>query len=140
MKTFISLIVILICTISCKTKNITDSETIKPIVSDTIRIVNEELEYQVIIIDGGFTNWLNSRSFPRGYHTLTFLENRNKQYVGEWNRRFLNSSYNRNLYDMQINYDESTRYGYEVNYLIYNYMVYFQNTNKQRLFGIVPPR
>jgi hypothetical protein len=29
---------------------------------------------------------------------------------------------------MTINYDQNVDYGYEVNYLIYNYMVYFQNT------------
>jgi hypothetical protein len=39
---------------------------------------------------------------------------------------------------MTINYDQNVDYGYEVNYLIYNYMVYFQNTFKQKTFGYVP--
>jgi hypothetical protein len=39
---------------------------------------------------------------------------------------------------MTINYEYGIDYGYEVNYLIYNYMIYFQNTNNQRLFGNVP--
>jgi hypothetical protein len=43
-----------------------------------------------------------------------------------------------NLYEMTINYEYGIDYGYEVNYLIYNYMIYFQNTNNQRLFGNVP--
>jgi hypothetical protein len=47
--------------------------------------------------------------------------------------------YNPSLYEMTINYDFND-YGYEVNYLIYNYMIYFQNTNKQTLFGNVPLR
>jgi hypothetical protein len=34
---------------------------------------------------------------------------------------------------MTINYNQNIDYGYEVNYLIYNYMVYFQNTNKKTL-------
>jgi signal peptidase I len=43
-------------------------------------------------------------------------------------------SYNRNLYEMTINYNQNVIMdGYEVNYLIYNYMVYFQNTYKQKL-------
>jgi hypothetical protein len=46
--------------------------------------------------------------------------------------------YNPSLYEMTINYDFNVDYGYEVNYLIYNYMIYFQNTNKQTLFGNVP--
>ena len=33
--------------------------------SDTIRISNEEIEYDVIIIDGGFTSWFNSYARPR---------------------------------------------------------------------------
>lgn len=140
MKTVTYCIAVFCFILSCRTKTISTSEISKPSTNDTIRISNTELEYEVIIIDGGFTNWLNSRSFTRGYHTLTFLENKNRLYVGEWNRRFLNSNYNRNLYEMQINYDETVKYGYEVNYLIYNYMIYFQNTFKQQLFGIVPPR
>jgi hypothetical protein len=38
-----------------------------------------------------------------------------------------------NLYEMTINYDPTVDYGYEVNYLIYNYMIYFQNTFNQKL-------
>jgi hypothetical protein len=34
---------------------------------------------------------------------------------------------------MTINYDPTVDYGYEVNYLIYNYMIYFQNTFNQKL-------
>ncbi len=62
-------------------------------------------------------------------------------YISQWNNR--NSQpmrYDSSLYEMQINYDYTVHYGYEVNYLIYNYMIYFQNTYKQQLFGFVPPR
>jgi hypothetical protein len=78
--------------------------------------------------------------FPRNYHSQSYLEN--KTYCGlEWNRRVLQPfRYNRNLYEMTINYNQNIDYGYEVNYLIYNYMVYFQNTYKQKTFGYVPPR
>jgi hypothetical protein len=37
-----------------------------------------------------------------------------------------NHRYNRNLYEMTINYNQNIDYGYEVNYLIYNYMVFFK--------------
>lgn len=125
----------------CKTPQASTDNSSNSIVGDTVTIANEELEYQVIITDGGFVYWLNSRAFPRGYHTESFLENKNRNYVLEWNRRAMQpDSYSKNLYDMQINYDSSVKYGYEVNYLIYNYMIYFQNTFKQRLFGFVPPR
>jgi Family of unknown function (DUF6146) len=109
--------------------------------SDTIKIANEELEYEVTIIDAGFNNWLNSRAYPRKYHSEYFLENKNQLYVSEWNRRVMEPQrFDANLYEMQINYDINVHYGYEVNYLIYNYMIYFQNTNKQKLWGYVPTR
>ena len=111
------------------------------VINDTIRIANDELEYEVIIIDTGFSTWLASRSFPRGYHSQSYLENKNIFYINEWNNRVLQPQrYNPNLYEMTINYDQNIDYGYEVNYLIYNYFIYFQNTYNQRLYGNVPPR
>jgi hypothetical protein len=141
MKSLIIFSLIFIGIISCKTKSISSSAENKTVVNDTVRIANEELEYEVIIIDPGFSSWLNGRAFPRGYHSESFLENKNYFYVSEWNRRVLDPTrYNTNLYEMQINYDSNIHYGYEVNYLIYNYMIYFQNTYNQNLFGFVPNR
>ena len=108
---------------------------------DTIRIANDALEYEVTIIDPGFNSWLISRAYPRNYHTQFYLENKNRQYILEWNSRVLQPlRFDPNLYEMNINYDPSVNYGYEVNYLIYNYMIYFQNTYRQNLFGFVPVR
>lgn len=115
------------------------ANTTKP--NDTIRIANDELEYEVIIIDPGFGSWLAGRAFPRGYLSQSYMENKNRLYVMEWNNRAMQPQrYNPNLYEMTINYDSNTDYGYEVNYLIYNYMIYFQNTFKQKLNGYVPSR
>lgn len=111
------------------------------IVNDTIRIANDELEYEVMIIDVGFATWLNSRAQPRNFYSESFLENKNQFFVAEWNRRVLEPQrFDPMLYEMQINYDNNIHYGYEVNYLIYNYMIYFQNTYRQRLWGYVPIR
>jgi signal peptidase I len=145
MKNLFLFVIILAGIVSCKTKPLDDKANqeanTKVVKGDTIKIANEDVEYEVIIIDAGFSSWLYSRALPRNYHSLSYLENKNQWYVQEWNRRVLQPQrYDRNLYEMQINYDPSIRYGYEVNYLIYNYMIYFQNTYKQQLFGRVPPR
>ena len=104
--------------------------------SDTIRISNNEIEYDVIIIDGGFTSWFNTYARPRSFYTQSYLEARNRVWVLEWNRRaMLPSQYNPNLYEMTINYETNVDYGHEVNYMIYNYLVYFQLKNKQQLGG-----
>ncbi|MCC9019311.1 MULTISPECIES: DUF6146 family protein [Flavobacterium] len=110
-------------------------------VNDTVRIANDSLEYEVIIIDNGFSTWLASRALPRNYYSLSYLENKNNLYVTEWNNRVLQPQrYSPNLYEMRIDYQPTIHYGYEVNYLIYNYMIYFQNTYKQKLGGYVPIR
>jgi hypothetical protein len=109
--------------------------------NDTVRIANDELEYEVIIIDPGFNTWLVSRAYPKGYHSQSFMENKNRLWISEWNIRVLQPfRYDPNLYGMTIDYNSNIDYGYEVNYLIYNYLVYFQNTNKQKLLGYVPAR
>ncbi|OBQ55337.1 hypothetical protein JJL45_08550 [Tamlana sp. s12] len=106
---------------------------------DTVTIANEEAGYEIIIIEPGFNFWVASTAKPRGYYSQSFLENRNFQYVIEWNQRVLQPQrYSPNLYELQINYNQGIDYGYEVNYLLYNYFVYFQLTYKQRLGPYVP--
>ena len=107
--------------------------------SDTIRIANDSLEYEVIIIEPGFNTWLASRAKPRGFYTEDYLEGKNRVYISEWNNRVMQPQrYNPSLYEMRINYDYGTHYGYEVNYLIYNYFIFFQLNYKQQLAGFVP--
>ncbi|WP_343697462.1 DUF6146 family protein [Flavobacterium sp.] len=144
MKKCIAILALLVTIIACSTTSPTiasaDNASNKKI-NDTVRIANDSLEYEVIIIDNGFSNWLVSRAYPRNYHSLQYLENKNNLYVTEWNNRVLQPQrYNPDLYEMSINYRPDIHYGYEVNYLIYNYMIYFQNTYKQKLWGYVPSR
>ncbi|TDD97441.1 DUF6146 family protein [Flavobacterium cellulosilyticum] len=145
MKITVYILLIFGCLVmGCNAKKplITDKkENIKTIQSDTIRIANDSLQYEVIIIDPGFSTWLASRAYSRGYLSQSYMENKNRLYIMEWNNRVLQPQlYNPNLYEMTINYDPNIDYGYEVNYLIYNYMIYFQNTFKQTLYGYVPTR
>ena len=109
--------------------------------NDTVTIANDDLEYEIIIIEPGFNTWLASTAKPEGYYSQSYMETRNYQYVVEWNQRVLQPQrFDPNLYELQIDYSPHIDYGYEVNYLIYNYLVYFQNTYKQKLFGHVPIR
>ncbi|MDD5150096.1 MAG: DUF6146 family protein [Flavobacterium sp.] len=144
MKNSFYLLILIFCIIlGCNTTKSTVASIEKPLASqnDTIRIANDSLQYEVIIIDSGFSTWLATRAYPRNYHSQSYLENKNQLYVSEWNNRVLQPQrYDTNLYEMSINYDPNIDYGYEVNYLIYNYMIYFQNTYKQKLYGYVPMR
>ena len=120
---------------SCNSNKNFSAENTEKLTSDTIHISNPDLEYDVIIIDGGFTSWFNTYSKTKSFYTQTYLENRNRFWILEWNNRARNPMKYGNIYDMQINYDNNTNYGYHVNYMIYNYLVYFQLTNRQQLGG-----
>ena len=106
---------------------------------EPVEIKDEETEYEIIIIEPGFNTWLLTIARPEGYYSQTFLENRNAILVSNWNQRVLQPSlYNPNLYEMQINYDPNIDYGYEVNYKLYNYFIYFQRKYHQRLGPFIP--
>ena len=133
---FSGLLILVACNASQNKKKIEEKSKLE---SDTIRIANKESEYEVLIIDVGFSSWFNSNAKPRNYYSQSYLESRNRVWVLEWNRRvMLSSQYDPNLYEMTINYETNINYGYEVNYMLYNYLVYFQLKNNQKLGGFSP--
>ncbi|OIQ29133.1 MAG: hypothetical protein BM564_07955 [Bacteroidetes bacterium MedPE-SWsnd-G2] len=107
--------------------------------SDTVRIANDQLEYEIIIIDPGFNYWLASTARPEGYYSQEFLEARNFQYVIAYNNRVIQPlTYDTNLYEFQIDYQRNIDYGYDVNYKLYNYFIYFQLKYNQKLTSFNP--
>ncbi|MCF4101734.1 DUF6146 family protein [Gillisia sp. M10.2A] len=101
--------------------------------NDTVRIANDSLEYEIIIIEPGFNLFINSIAKPRGYYSQTYLENKNRFLVPEYNARVTQPQrFNPNLYIQEINYNPNIDYGYEVNYMLYNYFVFFSREYNQR--------
>ena len=101
--------------------------------NDTVRIANDSLEYEIIIIEPGFNLFINSYARPRGYHSQSYLESKNQFLVTEYNQRVRQPfRYNPDLYINEINYEPNIDYGYEVNYLLYNYFVFFSRHYNQR--------
>ncbi len=136
-------LILLICfgVIGCNTPKKLASNSDETYVSeqDTVKIANEELEYEIIIIDPGFNTWLETRARPKGYYSQKFMETRNYIMVTEWNNRVLQPMrYSPRLYELQIDYDPKIDYGYEVNYKLYNYFIYFQLQNNQKLSAFTP--
>ena len=143
MKKIIPFIIALILIASCKSYNsdqtINNDEENALIKSDTVSISSEESDYEIIIIEPGFNAWLVSRAQPRGFHSQHWLESRNALLVQSWNLRNLQPSvYDPNLYELRIDYDTRTDYGYDVNYKLYNYFLYFQITYKTQLTAFLP--
>lgn len=136
MKKLIFILSIFIIIFSCTSKKpkVFDAKISEVKQKDTIRITNDTLQYEIMIIDPGFSTWLNSIAKPRNFYSLSYLENKNYLFVSEWNNRALQpQGYDTNLYEMRIDYDSNIHYGYEVNYLLYNYFIFFQNQYKQKL-------
>ncbi|MEG9326736.1 hypothetical protein SAMN04488034_102433 [Salinimicrobium catena] len=102
-------------------------------VSDTVRIANDSLEYEIIIIDPGYSYFLNAVARPEGYHSQSYLENKNRFLVSDYNQRVREPfRYNPDIYTQEINYDPNIDYGYDVNYKLYNYFVYLSQKYNQR--------
>jgi hypothetical protein len=117
-----------------------NKETNRNTVSDTIKISNPEMGYDIVIIEQGFNIWLETQAKPKFYFNQKSLENKNQRLVREWNARVLNpSQYKSDLYEMQINYQSGIDYGYDLNYKLYNYFIFFQNKYKQNLLGTRVP-
>ena len=112
-----------------------DDTSIRTPESDTLRLVGLEqdtnTEYEITIIEPGFAQWLVTQP-PRGYWGIDYLERKNRFYVAEYNRRVIERS-GSSLYLQQVPYDYKIDYGYELNYLLYNWFEYIQENNNFRL-------
>lgn len=129
------------CGSSKKTLNISpeESQIFKSRHADTVEISDPESNYDIIIIEPGFDYWLRTIARPRGYYSQSYFENRNRILVIEWNNRVMwPMRYDPLLYEFQINYNPNIDYGYEVNYKLYNYFIYFQRKYGQRLGPFIP--
>lgn len=123
------LILIYSCASTNKDKNMQSSQT----TNDTVRIANDSLEYEIIVIEPGFNSFLVSQAKPEGYYTQSYLENKNAFLVTEYNQRVLEPQrFDPNLYPQQIDYTQNIDYGYEVNYKLYNYFVFFAQKYRQK--------
>lgn len=124
------LYLILFIFLSCAS-TVTKTKTVND--SDKIVIENKKLEYEVIIIEPGFSSWLVTQK-PMSYYSQSTLEIKNKFYVVTWNQRVLQPfNYSTDLYEMRIDYDSYVDYGLEVNYKLFMYFTYFQQKYKQKL-------
>ena len=117
---------------SCGTQNSTTA--VSETKEEPVRIANDSLEYEIIIIDIGFNAYLNTIARPMGYHSQTYLETRNLIYVTEWNNRARNPTrFNANIYENVIDYQPNIDYGLEVNYKLFSYFQFAQRKYKMRL-------
>ena len=135
MKNLLYSIFIIAAIVGCSTVNtdkVNKKET-SQINNDTIRITNDSLEYEIIIFEPGFNAWLATQP-ARGFYSQSTMEISNNFKVTEYNLRVQNPiRYGAFLYPMRIDYDRNIDYGYEVNFMLYNYFLFFEKTYNQKL-------
>ena len=133
MKTLITSFLILVLIISCKSTTNTNLITKDTLPEGAVRIANDSLEYEIIIIDIGFDTYLNSIAKPANFYSQSYYERKNIFYVSEWNIRAQNPlKYNSSIYENVIDYNFHTNYGLDVNYKLYNYFKFVEYKYKQR--------
>lgn len=131
LKTYFFLTISSLLIVSCGSYAQKKSTNIK---EEPVVIANDSLEYQIIIIDQGFTNYLKSIARPMNFYSQNFLENKNKVYVLEWNNRARNPTrYNANIYENIIDYEANINYGLEVNYKLYWYFKFAEQKYRMKL-------
>ncbi|HPE33266.1 MAG TPA: DUF6146 family protein [Bacteroidales bacterium] len=85
----------------------------------------DSTEYELIVSDAEFENWLITNSRPVWYHENDYYRFKNRLYVVNWNNRVRQAMY-RPPYDYEIEYDPSVDYGVEVNWKLYWYFKYLE--------------
>ncbi|PRP66686.1 hypothetical protein [Nonlabens agnitus] len=130
---FIVIVMLSSCGGTSEASGSTENDSVYLEKSDTIRIANDSLEYEVIIIEPGFNSWLATQP-PRGYRSQSSMDIINDFKIPLYNLRVNQPlQYDPNLYPFRIDYDTSVDYGYEVTYLLFNYFKFFEERFNQRL-------
>lgn len=131
LKNVFTLIIFSLFISSCASYPTKDETKIK---EEPVVIANEKLEYEIIIIDQGFTTFLNTQARTREYYSNTYLRNKNRRYVLVWNSRVRNPQrFSTNIYENIIDYNPSIDYGLEVNYKLFWYFKFAEQKYKMRL-------
>lgn len=133
MKSIVKVILILILPLlifSCATqREINSNGSGRLILRDTSQ-VKDSLEYELIVFDPGFDFWLSSNSFQKNQYSNAYLQSMNNLYVTEWNRRY---SLGSRLIESYIDYSPLNEYDFELNYKLFMYFKYFEESNRIKL-------
>jgi Family of unknown function (DUF6146) len=91
----------------------------------------DSLEHRLIIMDPGFDVWLATKP-PKEFYSNDYYAQKNRFYVTEWNLRYV-TLHNSDLYENYIEYNPKIDYGIDINYKLYYYFRYFEETNHVKL-------
>ncbi|HNQ36802.1 MAG: hypothetical protein KA780_04990 [Prolixibacteraceae bacterium] len=94
----------------------------------------DSTSYELIVLDPGFETWFLTRSRPAWFHSQSYYESWNRQYVTEWNMKATSPRHSR-IFETIIGYDPLVDYGLEINHKLF---YYFQYVEKELGIPILP--
>jgi hypothetical protein len=87
--------------------------------------VADTIQYELIIMDPGFESWFAAHAKPVWFHSQSYLESWNRQYVMAWNSRVTSPRGNR-FFETYIDYQSHIDYGIELNHKLFHYFQYVE--------------
>jgi hypothetical protein len=125
----ITLLSIVACSIQKEGRTTDKTLNSRLVLTDT-SAVKDSLEYDLLIFDSGFEYWLNAKALSRNQYSNQYLSTMNHMYVTEWNRRY---SIGDRRIESYIDYSPFIEYDFELNYKLFMYFKYFEETYNTRL-------
>lgn len=134
MKNIFYLLVIGLLIFSCSSsKKATTNNQTKNKTEAAVKIEKDSVEYELLVFDVGFDTYLSKIQWPMNYYSQNYYEIKNRLYVTEWNIRVLDPfNYDPLIYEEEINYDFKVDYGLELNFKLYYYFKYIEDTYNQK--------
>lgn len=126
----IGIIIISLLIFSCAIQRETSNKSVGRLALRDTSQVKDSLEYELIIFDQGFDFWLSSKSFHKNQYSNSYLQSMNNLYVMEWNHRY--SMGDRRI-ESYIDYSPFNEYDFELNYKLFMYFKYFEESNRIKL-------
>lgn len=122
MKKLIVWIGIILVLVACSTKR-----NIVEIKNKAVEVATEDsIEYQLETFDQKFETWYLLHNSPSQYHSQSYYEGWNRQYVLAWNDNAMNSQKN-SFFEPIVGYNPTIDYGFELNHKLFYYFQYVEH-------------
>ena len=105
------------------------------ITADSVEIAKgDSIEYELIIFDPSFESWFITSQRPKWYHENSYYRAKINLYATDWNNRVLQNMH-REPYEWEIAVDPNVDYGIDVNWKLFWYFKYLEETLGIKLAG-----
>lgn len=90
---------------------------------------DDSLEYELETFDTKFETWYMLHDSPALYHSQSYYEGWNRQYVSAWNTNAMNARKS-SFFETIVGYDPTVDYGFELNHKLFYYFQYVEHVLK----------